>query len=115
MTRRHNHTRRRRNLMFSALVGALCAFIPYTISAQSTGVSDDRVSLPEGPGSLEGIGENVELDPNMGVMRYSVPIEVPGGFPGMTPSLALAYSSGNGSGVLGMGWMLDMPYVERMT
>ena len=29
-----------------------------------TGVSDDRVSLPGGPGSLEGLGENADLDPN---------------------------------------------------
>ena len=31
-----------------------------------TGVDDDRVSLPEGPGSIEGVGENIEIDPNMG-------------------------------------------------
>ena len=80
-----------------------------------TGVSDDRVSLPEGPGSLEGIGENVETDPNMGVMRYGVPIQVPEGFAGVTPQVRLAYSSGNGGGVLGMGWSMDFPYVERMT
>ena len=37
-----------------------------------TGVSDDRVSLPGGPGSLEGLGENADLDPNMGVMRQKL-------------------------------------------
>lgn len=43
----------------------LLGVLPATAFAQ-TGVSDDRVSLPEGPGSLEGVGENVEVDPNMG-------------------------------------------------
>ncbi|MEO1267412.1 MAG: SpvB/TcaC N-terminal domain-containing protein, partial [Myxococcota bacterium] len=83
--------------------------------AQSSGVSDDRVSLPEGPGSLEGVGENIETDPNMGVMRYGVSISTPGGFPGVSPSLRLSYSSGNGGSVVGMGWTMDTPFIERMT
>ena len=87
---------------------------PRTALAQ-TGVSDDRVSLPEGPGSLEGVGENVEIDPNMGQMRYGVSIKVPSGYPGMTPALALSYSSGAGGSVVGMGWSLAMPNIERTT
>ncbi|MEO1271870.1 MAG: SpvB/TcaC N-terminal domain-containing protein, partial [Myxococcota bacterium] len=78
-------------------------------------MSDDRVSLPEGPGSLEGVGENVDADPNMGAMRYSIPIDVPEGFPGATPSLALGYNSGGGGSVVGMGWSMGAPAVERMT
>ncbi len=85
-----------------------------TLLAQ-TGVSDDRVSLPEGPGSLEGVGENVEIDPNMGQMRYSVKIKVPAGYAGMTPGLSLSYSSGAGGSVVGMGWSLAMPNIERTT
>ena len=95
-------------------VGLLCGGVAAVAQAQ-TGVSDDRVSLPEGPGSLEGIGENVDLDPNMGVMRYGVPIELPSGFAGMTPPLRLAYSSGNGGSVVGIGWAMDIPHIERMT
>ncbi|MEO1271743.1 MAG: SpvB/TcaC N-terminal domain-containing protein, partial [Myxococcota bacterium] len=83
--------------------------------AQSSGVSDDRVSLPEGPGSLEGIGENVDVNENMGTMQYGVPIKVPAGFASVTPGLRLAYSSGNGGSVVGMGWTLDTPHIERMT
>ena len=70
---------------------ALCA-APSMAWAQ-TGVSDDRVSLPAGPGSLEGVGENVEIDPNMGSMRYSVGVKVPTGINGMQPDLSLSYSS----------------------
>lgn len=86
-----------------------------SLAAAQTGVSDDRVSLPGGPGSLEGVGENISIDPNMGVMRYGVPIEVPRGFPGVTPELRLAYSSGGGSGLVGVGWHLAIPHIERST
>src|SRR5690606_30590532 len=80
-----------------------------------TGVSDDRVSLPEGPGSLEGVGENVDVDPNMGHMSWRVPIEVPAGFAGIAPELALSYSSGGGGSEVGMGWSMAVPFIERMT
>ncbi len=101
-------TARRRLVVLAAM---LCA----SASNAQTGVSDDRVSLPSGPGSLEGLGENVGLSLNMGAMTTSVPVEVPDGFDGLVPSLALTYSSGGGTSVVGMGWELDMPTVERMT
>lgn len=99
---------------FIWLLGALGLLAPGTAHAQ-LGVSDDRVSLPEGPGSLEGIGENVDVAGHMGQMSYSVPIDVPAGFAGLTPELALGYSSGNGSSSVGIGWDLMVPTIERMT
>jgi RHS repeat-associated protein len=89
-----------------------------TLSASSraqTGVSDDRVSLPDGPGSLDGLGDNVNTDSNMGTLSYSVGFEVPQGFEGATPSLGLQYNSGGGNGVVGMGWSMPIPFIERMT
>jgi len=105
--------KRTRALTPSLLLIALW-LAPALASAQ-TGVDDDRVSLPEGPGSLEGVGENVEIDPNMALMRWNVPIEVPRGHDGLTPALALNYSSGSGSGITGLGWSMSMPTIERMT
>ena len=103
---------------FSKLTGfgalALGLLVAGSAGAQ-TGVSDTRVSLPEGPGSLEGIGENVATEGNMGQMSYSVQVRVPQGFSGLTPQLAMGYSSGAGNGLLGMGWDLTTPYIERMT
>ena len=81
----------------------------------ATGVSEERVCLPDGPGSLEGIGENVSVNSNMGQMSYSVPIQVPSGYPGMTPSVGLSYSSGSGGSVVGIGWSLPLPTIERAT
>ncbi len=85
------------------------------VAAAQTGVSDDRVSLPDGPGSLDGIGDNASVASNLGLMSYHVELEVPAGFPGVTPELALRYSSGNGSGSVGMGWTLPSSSIERMT
>ncbi len=98
-----------------AVLLGLCVWLGAAQSWAQTGVSADRVSLPEGPGSLEGIGENVSVNPNMGQMAYSVPIRVPKGFPMVTPNLSLSYSSGGGGSVVGMGWSMAMPSIERMT
>jgi len=107
-------TRRMGKHALSLAVGLVLFGAPALTFAQ-TGVDDDRVSLPEGPGSLEGVGENIEIDPNMGSMRYSVPIAVPKGLNGLTPSLGLNYSSSAGSSVLGVGWTMPMMSIERMT
>lgn len=96
----------------------VAAAVLLTVSSPAwtqTGASEDRVSLPEGPGSLEGVGENVDIDPNMGLMQYSVHIALPQGYADSTPSLSLAYSSGGGASVVGMGWSLATPSIERMT
>ncbi len=99
-----------------ALRLAVILAVAWPLAAQAqTGVSEDRVSLPEGPGSLEGVGENVDINTNMGAMSHSVKIVVPQGFGAVTPSLGLSYSSGGGESVLGVGWSMPMPSIERMT
>jgi hypothetical protein len=102
--------KRRNTLALAALM------LPIPLAAMGqTGVSDDRVSLPEGPGSLEGVGESVRPNLNMGTMSWNVPIPVPQGFPGVTPELGLRYDSGAGSGAVGIGWSMDVPAIERLT
>ena len=97
-----------------AAIYAAFFLISSTALAQ-TGVDDDRVSLPEGPGSLEGVGDNVEIDPNMGSMRTAVRIKTPSGHGEMTPELDLNYSSSAPAGVVGVGWSMKMPSIERFT
>jgi len=101
-------------ILYRSVGAALLALLPVTVGAQ-TGVSDDRVSLPDGPGSLEGVGENVGIDPNMGLMSHSVRIDVPAGLAGLTPAMGLSYNSGAGTGLVGIGWSMPMPSIERMT
>ena len=102
-------------LMLSSawLIAMAGAALPATVRAQ-TGVDDDRVSLPQGPGSLEGIGDDVQFDPNMGSMSHEISIDLPSGFPGATPSLSLSYSSAAGSGPLGIGWSMSTPVSNSM-
>ena len=80
-----------------------------------TGVSNDRVSLPEGPGSLEGIGDDISFTYNMGTMGYNVPITLPDGFTSMVPQLGISYNSGGGGSIVGMGWSINTPNIERLT
>ena len=42
-----------------------------------------------------------------GAATYSIPIEAPRGTGGVTPSVALAYSSSAGTGLLGQGWSIS--------
>jgi hypothetical protein len=53
-------------------------------------------------GTLAGSG-TVGAD---GQYHYTLPIEIPPGRAGMQPALALAYSSGAGNGLVGVGWQL---------
>jgi hypothetical protein len=76
------------NIFHRSFLGLLLALglaaLPQ-VALAATGVSEERLSLPEGPGSLEGLGENISVNHNMGQMSYPVPIVVPNGYAGMTP------------------------------
>lgn len=106
-----------RSLPFAVVL--CCSLLPSNASAvdlgDKSGVSPSRLRLPKGPGSLEGIGENVEPNLAMGLSTYAVPIQVPAGYELATPALRLTYSSGAGNSELGIGWSLAFPSIERMT
>ena len=97
----------------------LCLSVIYTAGISSAedknGLSPSRLKLPKGPGSLEGVGENIEINLNMGLMSYGVPIKLPQGYEKATPSLRLSYQSGGGNSIVGLGWSLSVPSIERMT
>jgi RHS repeat-associated protein len=93
---------------------ALCAPVP-ALGADKAAFGPTKVKLPSGPGSLEGVGENVEPNFTLGQASYGVAIAVPSGYGALTPSLRLGYSSGAGNGVAGIGWNLAVPSIERTT
>ena len=84
-------------------------------AADKSGVDPAVISLPEGPGSIEGLGESFEPDLNSGTAGYQVKIEVSPGTAGFQPELALSYDSGFGNGILGIGWKLNLPFIQRQT
>jgi hypothetical protein len=64
------------------------------------------VSLPSGGGTLRGMGDSFNMNAATGTGDWSVPINVSQGRDKFGPSIALAYSSGNGNGSFGLGWNL---------
>ena len=73
------------------------------------------VTLPEGGGAIRGIGEKFTANPATGSGSFSIPIPVSQGRAGFTPQLSINYDSGNGNGLFGMGWSLDLPSIKRKT
>ncbi|MFW2174623.1 SpvB/TcaC N-terminal domain-containing protein [Acinetobacter guillouiae] len=53
--------------------------------------------------SLDG---NINVN-NLGVLDYSIPIDVPPSLNGFTPKLSLDYSGQSSDGVLGVGWSMN--------
>ncbi|MFE7074810.1 SpvB/TcaC N-terminal domain-containing protein [Streptomyces sp. NPDC057620] len=73
------------------------------------------ISLPQGGGAVGGLGEKFAPDLFTGTGNMSVPLSIPAGRQGATPSLALGYSTGNGNGPFGLGWQLGLPGISRKT
>ena len=80
-----------------------------------SGVKPQVISLPSGPGSLEGLGENFAPNLSTGTSSYPVNFTVPPGRVGMQPVVALDYNGGNANGPWGMGWKLSIPSIQRRT
>ncbi|HWQ90992.1 MAG TPA: toxin TcdB middle/N-terminal domain-containing protein [Clostridia bacterium] len=83
--------------------------------ADKSGVSPNTISLPKGPGSIEGLGESFQPTLNTGTAKYGIKLSVPPGTANHAPSLALQYEGGGGNGPLGFGWMIPTAYVQRRT
>jgi RHS repeat-associated protein len=77
--------------------------------------SSQVISLPKGGGALHGIGETFSPDLHTGTGNFTVPIALPPGRNDFQPQLNLIYSTGNGNGPFGLGWILSVPHVSRKT
>ena len=73
------------------------------------------VSLPKGGGAIKGMGEKFAANPVTGTGSMSVPIATSPGRSGFGPQLSLAYDSGAGNGIFGLGWNLSLPSITRKT
>src|SRR5256714_8044795 len=83
--------------------------------SNTSGTSEQVISLPKGGGALHGIGEKFSPDLFTGTGNFTVPIALPPGRNGFQPQLNLVYSTGNGNGPFGFGWSLSIPGVSRKT
>src|SRR5215470_13832054 len=73
------------------------------------------ITLPQGGGAMQGIGEKFSPNPQTGTGNFTIPITVPAGRNGLAPQLSLSYSSGSGNGPFGLGWDLGLPGITRKT
>jgi len=82
----------------------------------SNGLEPTHISLPSGPGSIEGLGRNFAPSLASGTASYGVDIAVPPSAGGFEPHVSLDYDSSGGVTELGMGWRLSgLPRIRRRT
>ncbi len=79
------------------------------------GTRPEAISLPSGPGSLQGLGESASAIPATGAGQVSVPLVLPPGPAPVVPDLTLRYDSRRGAGPLGVGWSIAIPQLQRRT
>jgi RHS repeat-associated protein len=84
-------------------------------AADKNGVSPNAISLPSGPGSIEGLGDSFQPALNSGTMRHGLSLQLPSGTAGHAPAVHLTYEGGQGNGPLGFGWSLPLRYIQRQT
>jgi RHS repeat-associated protein len=94
---------------------ALLLALAPSLAADKSGVGPNTISLPKGPGSIEGLGEAFQPTLNTGTAKYRVGLSLPPGTGGHSPQVALSYEGGAGNGILGFGWRLPVAYVQRET
>jgi hypothetical protein len=63
-------------------------------AADKNGVSPGSISLPKGPGSIEGLGESFQPSLNTGTAKYGIGFKLAPGVAGHAPSLSLSYEGG---------------------
>jgi RHS repeat-associated protein len=95
------------------LTAVLVLAAPVIARADTSATLATAINIPKGPASIEGFGRAYEVSPASGLPSLRYPLEVPPGRAGHAPELALHYHAGGGAGVLGLGWSLDLPAIER--
>ena len=83
--------------------------------ADKTGVTGKAISLPQGSGKIQGMGESFSAQLSTGIATFSVPFSLPHARGGAQPALGLSYSSGGGFGLAGVGWDVGVPFIARQT
>ena len=73
-----------------------------------------KIELPKGGGAVRGIDEEFKVNAVNGTASFSIPLPVAASR-GVAPKLRIAYSSGGGNGIFGLGWDLALPTIKRKT
>ncbi len=73
------------------------------------------ISLPKGGGAIRGIDEKFRVNSSNGTGALSIPLPLSPGRNKATPAISIGYNSGTGNSILGIGWALDLPSIQRKT
>ena len=102
--------------MYRQLVAAcLAVWSLSTLATDKSALKPNLLSLPTGPGPMEGLGEAFTPDLNTGTANHTFVFDVPKGRGDTAPELSLNYNSGLGNGIVGLGRRLSVPYIQRQT
>ncbi|GAA4026851.1 SpvB/TcaC N-terminal domain-containing protein [Actimicrobium antarcticum] len=82
--------------------------------AEPHAIEVPKIELPKGGGAVRGIDEEFKVNASNGTASFSIPLPVAASR-GVAPKLRMAYSSGGGNGVVGLGWDLVLPTIKRKT
>ncbi len=97
------------------LILAFCVSQVTIPAAEAGGPGTTTVSAGSAPAPAATVTESFQPDLFTGRATAGVPIGVPPGRKNLQPQLALSYSSSSRNGWLGVGWGLDMGFIERST
>src|SRR5579862_7109653 len=104
-----------RRQIFHAVGIAFLAFAVSAFSAISPGLNNSGALSSESEVGSP-IGQtDFQTDPFTGRFSYAVPFELAPARHNSTPKIELAYNSANPNGWCGLGWDIDLGYIERET
>ncbi|HSC56431.1 MAG TPA: SpvB/TcaC N-terminal domain-containing protein, partial [Nitrospira sp.] len=73
------------------------------------------IEVPKGGGALKSIDEKFQVNAANGTVSFSVPLPLSKTRRDFAPALSLAYNSGGGNSVFGLGWSLTLASIQRRT
>jgi len=95
------------------VIACCCACESY--ASEPSAVSPTVLSLPSGPGTIQGLGEGFTTQLNTGTSQDVLNFDLPAGRNQLSPNISVVYDSGFGNGLLGIGRRLSVPYIQRQT
>jgi RHS repeat-associated protein len=106
-----SHMLRTSSSFYRHLVSVLSAFAfiaPALLAGQMASAPKSKVPLA----MVLGQPRSIQVAKPFGMLTDSIPIIVPPGRRDVEPHMQLTYSSGGENGILGLGWDLNLGYVE---
>jgi RHS repeat-associated protein len=84
-------------------------------TSNANSIQIPNIALPKGGGALKNIDEKFQVNAANGTASFSAPLPFSKTRSDFTPALSLSYDSGSGTGIFGLGWNCDVPFIQRKT